>query len=1454
MGCARYVGRVGALAVALGIGAGVANGPSVAWADGDDGSSSGSTSSTSSASTSSDSTGSSSEGAGTGSSTGSESGSSVGSASDGSSSGADQNDDDAGGEDDDEAGAETEGDSLAGETEATQPTAEPEPSPVDETDAGSSEELETVDAGSSRRQVAPTPDADVNVFSTVVADSTVANASAAVVDAGPVVADAPISARTVQATADFSAPQALLHDVDPATAPADEQAPVAAVTGLMSWLALHPLFNGGPADAPDMPLAWAVFAALRRLTDEEAGTEQKLTSVADPMAATMSLEESAMLAATPVYELDSSISMGSGPTGLAVTPDGSHVYVADRFTKSVYVVDSATRTVEATIPMGAGPNAVAISPDGSRAYVGLHGVNKVAVIDTTANTMIGTINVGPGATEIAVTPDGSRLYVTNTSGRTVSVVDTASRTEITRVAVGSSPMGVTVTPDGSKVYVANRYSNSVSVIDTATNKVIATVKVGSSPRSVAITPDGSHAYVTNAGPNTLSVINTATNTVVATVAVQSDPIGVAVSPDGAYVYAANSNDRVSVIDTATNTVVHTFAVDPKPETGVHYIAAGPDGTLYVTDTRDKTLRVVTATSAEPMMAMLSAEEVNQPMMALVAANSGPSASPTVGLPEPVGGVVTGSLNATDPESNPLTYAVQTKSFGADVQINSAGTFTYTPSEAMRWQAATTSVMDTDTFTVRISDGQTFTDVPVTVVVRPSRLVGQASVDVDRDPSAIAVNADGTRAYVANKYDRTVQVIDTADNRVLATIKVPSAPSAVIVSPVAGQNRAYVATSAGVAVIDTSTNKVVDLKPSTTTVDMIKVGAGPTALAMNPTGTRMYVSNGGSSTVSVVDTATNLEITRVSVGSQPSGVAVSPDGMRVYALSRYTDKVTVFSATSNQVIGSAAVGDSPRGIVLSANGQTAYVSNYNSGTVTVLNTSANTPTFVKTISVGTQPEGIAMSKDGTLVYVANGKDTLSVIDTRTNMVVGSAVPIDAPAESGVHAIAVAGNRIYVTDYVDDWVRVLNVGSLMTPPQSIGAPTQSQPDQATGAVSGDFMVRDTDGDQLSWSVIGTPTKGNLTINPNGTYTYTPTEFARQQAGPNTTDTFSVRASDGFYTKDVTLTVPVLALTIGSIPVTVTTVNTTQPAAIAVRGGSAYVYSNGTGTVSVIDTSTNTVKQTTPVRSEPDAVSPDGARRYVARNENWGMDMYVDVIDNATGNVVTTVNVPTCSSCAYGYTLGIEELVVSPDGTRVYARHDYATEIEGISAVTIIDAATNTVLDTRGFLEFSDMDFAQNGSLYAADYDYYYPDVVVLDSDLNQISSIRLTPPVGSLSWTESIGTSVDGTLAYVTVYDSDARGYSYSVIDTTTNTEIAAIVERTSALSPDGSRRYVLQSDGKTVNVYDAATNGVVGSFVTDQNASTGARSIVVGADGKVYITDAADSKVYVVTVGSMPSAV
>ena len=75
---------------------------------------------------------------------------------------------------------------------------------------------------------------------------------------------------------------------------------------------------------------------------------------------------------------------------MAVTPDGSKVYVPNYGSDTVSVIDTATNTVITTIPVGATPWGVAVTPDGSRVYVANSGDNAVSVIDTISNTVIGS--------------------------------------------------------------------------------------------------------------------------------------------------------------------------------------------------------------------------------------------------------------------------------------------------------------------------------------------------------------------------------------------------------------------------------------------------------------------------------------------------------------------------------------------------------------------------------------------------------------------------------------------------------------------------------------------------------------------------------------------------------------------------------------------------------------------------------------------------------------------------------------------------------------------------------------------------------------------------------------------------------------------------------------------------------------------------------------------------------
>jgi YVTN family beta-propeller protein len=140
-----------------------------------------------------------------------------------------------------------------------------------------------------------------------------------------------------------------------------------------------------------------------------------------------------------------------------------NAYITNATSDTVSVINTTTDAVTAMIPVGSfpvggEPFGVAVSPDGSRVYVAHDiGPGIVSVIDTATNAVSATIPVVGNPIGIAVSPDGSRVYVTNNrSPGTVLVIDTTSNAVTAIVPGGSFPFGVAVTPDGGKVYFTNR--------------------------------------------------------------------------------------------------------------------------------------------------------------------------------------------------------------------------------------------------------------------------------------------------------------------------------------------------------------------------------------------------------------------------------------------------------------------------------------------------------------------------------------------------------------------------------------------------------------------------------------------------------------------------------------------------------------------------------------------------------------------------------------------------------------------------------------------------------------------------------------------------------------------------------------------------------------------------------------------------------------------------------------
>ncbi|MDT5064758.1 MAG: large repetitive protein [Mycobacterium sp.] len=235
----------------------------------------------------------------------------------------------------------------------------------------------------------------------------------------------------------------------------------------------------------ESPLAWMFLAAARREVGTEAVAEVAPTAMR--MAATQVVATAVVnQAPTAVGTFSTANPVTGAVTGkvVATDPEGTTPTITLTTTPTagtlVYNATAATFTYTPTaaqrILAGSTPWASTIA----MTVTVSDGVNNVPV---QINIPVSAVVVGVradvtgvgGAGAVAAT--NTRAYVTNRDAGTVTVIDTTTAKVIGTWAVGSTPDGVAVKQDGTRLYVSSSAGNTVKVIDTATGAVTATIAV-----------------------------------------------------------------------------------------------------------------------------------------------------------------------------------------------------------------------------------------------------------------------------------------------------------------------------------------------------------------------------------------------------------------------------------------------------------------------------------------------------------------------------------------------------------------------------------------------------------------------------------------------------------------------------------------------------------------------------------------------------------------------------------------------------------------------------------------------------------------------------------------------------------------------------------------------------------------------------------------------------------------
>lgn len=181
------------------------------------------------------------------------------------------------------------------------------------------------------------------------------------------------------------------------------------------------------------------------------------------------------------------ITVGDKPMGMALNPAQNTIYVVNSGSRTLSVVEAAHLDVLDVIPLtaGIGPVEVVFMPDTD---ISLHGKlyvlnrlsNDVTVINTITRRVMKIVPVGLSPSAIAVDTQRREVYVANERSNSLSIINTVDDTVASTVPVDKRPSGIVIGND--KIYVLNEGSAMITIVSPSTRAIAGSIPLAEPPR------------------------------------------------------------------------------------------------------------------------------------------------------------------------------------------------------------------------------------------------------------------------------------------------------------------------------------------------------------------------------------------------------------------------------------------------------------------------------------------------------------------------------------------------------------------------------------------------------------------------------------------------------------------------------------------------------------------------------------------------------------------------------------------------------------------------------------------------------------------------------------------------------------------------------------------------------------------------------------------------------------
>lgn len=299
----------------------------------------------------------------------------------------------------------------------------------------------------------------------------------------------------------------------------------------------------------------------------------------------------------------------------------------------------------------------------------------------------------------------------------------------------------------------------------------------------------------------------------------------------------------------------------------------------------------------------------------------------------------------------------------------------------------------------------------------------ATLPVGTGPHEVAVSPDGRLALIANygtggQPGSSLTLIDIPGAKVVKTIDLGAyhRPHGMAFL---GNNRALITSEASKSLLEVNIQSGKVVRSLRTGQELSHM------VAVTPDGSRAFVANIRSGSITAFDLKARKKIADVQTGAGAEGIAVTPDGRQVWVTNREADTVAVVDASSLKIVKTIEAAAFPIRAEATPDGKRVLVSLAKSGDLAVFSTAglalerrvkleattvADKSGRLLQFGDSSAPIGIEVAPDGKRAYVAHANaDQISIVDLAEGKRVGFLTAGKEPDGMGMSPLRVSGQK-------------------------------------------------------------------------------------------------------------------------------------------------------------------------------------------------------------------------------------------------------------------------------------------------------------------------------------------------------------------------------------------------------------------------------------------------------------